>query len=176
MIDTLAPMARSEFDPPWVDLQFALVTVQSTGDQSHLVLECEGAADSLPVGFGLSLERTGWVHDGVEGEDRIWSDWGRCEIFSTGAASDRLAGLLARLFGHEGPRSFVERLPCDIVLLTSDPTRLDSSYCRTKLFVGEADDEEGQVFINFDVPNRRVELREKDPDFRLALLRELTVQ
>ena len=174
MIDALAPMSQSEFNPPWADLQFEIVSADWAEDPARLVIACSAEVENSEVGFGIEVRRDGWNRIDTDHE-QIWFDWGRGTLFSTGQASDRLIDLLADIFELEQGQEFISRLDCDIVLLNSDPPSLMSRRCMSKFFLGEADDNEGQVFVNWDVEGGRVELREKDPDFRNALVRELTV-
>jgi len=174
VIDALAPMSQPDFDPPWVDLQFEIRSAQWSKNPSRLIIDCVALADHSEVGFGIEIHRDGWNRVTTD-EEQVWFDWGKGAFHSTGEPSNSFVGLLAALFGIQTPQKFVSRLECDVVLLCGNPDMLDSAKCQSKFFLGEAGDDEGQVFVNWDAANGRVEFREKDPEFRVALLRELTV-
>ena len=164
---------RADENSVWFDLAFDITAARELPEDRRLSIEVRGESDNEVAGFGVELERLGWRRD--QFSDDIWFDWGRGAIFSLGAESDYFAEILTSLIGDGLPGRFVDRRECDVVLLNGDPDRIMTDYCRSKFFLGEADDDEAQVFMNFDLPSGLCEFREKDLDYRKNLLQHLVV-
>ena len=158
--------------PSWVDLAFDIAEARTDARSGRLAIVAHAATADGTAGFGVEYDRVGWCRDQVSSD--IWFDFGTASLFSLGAESDRFATLLSQLMGDGDSRRFVARADCDAVLINSDPERMMEQYCSSKLFIGPEDDE-AQVFINFDIPAGLCEFREKDPWFRVNLLRLLAV-
>jgi hypothetical protein len=155
---------------PWFHYGFDIVDAHVT-DQDRLHIVANAAVRDAVAGFGLEFERSGWRRDQVSAD--IWFDWGRGSLFSIGEESDVFARFLSREIGDGNEGRFVEMVETDVVMLNSRPDAMLTEWCYTKFFLGEDEDSESQVFINFDVPNGLVEFKEKDLDYRPNLLAEL---
>jgi hypothetical protein len=160
-------------DAPWFDLAFDVTDAREISTPARLRIEALADAGNEIAGFGVEYDRSGWQRDQVSAD--IWFDYGRGAIFSLGAESDAFACFLAREIGEGGDGRFVARIETDVVLINSDPEAMLTAPCRSKFFLGEDDQSEAQVFVNFDLPSRLVEFREKDLDYRTNLLRELVI-
>lgn len=154
----------------WFHYAFDIADARVT-EQDWLRLHAQAGVSGDVVGFGLEFERSGWERDQVSAD--IWFDHGRGRVFSTGAESDVFASFLSREIGDGNDDRFVGLIETDVVMLNSRPEAMLTEWCYTKFFLGEPDDSESQVFINFDVPNGLVEFKEKDLDYRPNLLAEL---
>jgi hypothetical protein len=87
-----------------------------------------------------------------------------------------LVGALDSLFETGlGLRRMRPRVECSAISIGQDPTRVSSERMRIKLFFEhEADDAtEAECFLLIDVPAGRIELREKDSDYRAQLVKAL---
>ena len=149
------------------------ITEARISERGWLHIEAKAFAEGTVAGFGLEFEQSDWQHDQVHKE--IWFDYGRGAIFSLGAESDRFASFLSYELGVGHAARFVEMIETDVVMINSFPEAMLTKRCNTKFFFGDDDDSESQVFINFNVPQSLVEFREKDLDFRPALVRQLVV-
>ena len=62
------------------------------------------------------------------------------------------------------------------ISLEGNPEMVKNSPARLKLFFGWEEGSEtpyGELFLNLDLPNRILELNEKDPEYRSAILAAL---
>jgi hypothetical protein len=60
------------------------------------------------------------------------------------------------------------------ISLEGTPAKLADGPVKLKLFYETDKDEDlAELFLNIDVPKSRVELREKDPEYRAAIVRAL---
>ena len=165
--------SSSEADAPWFDLAFDITDTREVSAPDRLCIHALADTGNGIAGFGVEYDRSGWQRDQVNAD--VWFDYGRGAIFSLGAESDAFARFLTGLIGEGGEGRFVGRIETDVVLINSDPEAMLTSRCHSKFFLGEPDDSEAQVFVNFDLPGGLVEFREKDLDYRDNLLRELVV-
>ena len=161
-------------DAPWLDLAFDITDAREISAPNRLRIEAMADTGKEIAGFGVEYDRSGWQRDQVSAD--IWFDFGRGAIFSLGAKSDAFASFLTKAFGETGEARFVDRIETDVVLINSAPHAMLTEPCRSKFFFGDADEAEAQVFINFDLPSGSCEFREKDLEFRPALLQTLVVQ
>ena len=101
---------------------------------------------------------------------------GKILLRSDGQITTNFAQLLAQLYKH--PQSKF-RVPAEIqtsaVTLEGDAARLQTEPVKFKLFHGEEDGAPDyfEMFLNLDVPHHVVEFAEKDPDYRMPILRSL---
>jgi hypothetical protein len=163
------PEITSETEEGFVDLVFAITQseVNSDGTASFLA---QGLHRGETVGLKVLL-RPPWK-EGALGEG-ITTFQGRVNYESTGEESDRLVQILGELYQSPvRPRSMRK----DVILFTGitlegDPRALTSRPVKIKLFV-ESEDENRymELYTNIDVQGRRLEIREKDPDYRDAVM------
>lgn len=95
---------------------------------------------------------------------------------SVGGESDGLLRVLDELYGTEcAPAAMAKLTDFACVSLSGDPRELRNGPVRAKLFF-EAEDQEGnaELYVNVDLAANRLEIREKDPDDRAAIVRALT--
>ena len=169
----ISPDSPSAADAPWLNLEFDITDAREISAPDRLRIEATADAGNGVAGFGVEYDRSGWQRDQVSAD--IWFDFGRGAIFSLGAKSDAFACFLTEAIGEGGEARFVGRIETEVVLINSDPDAMLTSPCRSKFFLGDTDDSEAQVFVNFDLPCRLLEFREKDLDYRGNLLRELVI-
>jgi hypothetical protein len=99
---------------------------------------------------------------------------------SVGAESDALVRTLDELYGTKAPpRAMARMTDFACVTLGGDPRELAKGPLHAKLFLegeGEGEEVEGyaELYTNVDLAKRRVEIREKDPEYRAAIVRALT--
>jgi hypothetical protein len=175
---------------PWCDLAFDLVEVEVVGKKPWFGKDgrlVRGVAKaSTPrgeIGFAFETAPIGAWSPSKSGS--FTAAWGKVAIRSIGEPTDRLLSEYEAWW--ELPASgaaAVDELWCQAVLLSETPDALVQRPSNIKLFfqgAGDADaveediDEDsepfdyGELYFNFDVPARRAQLREKDPDYREAV-------
>ena len=101
--------------------------------------------------------------------------WGSGAVRSIGLESDALLTTLAELYGQSvPPRPMRLETRVAIVGLADDPRLLPNRPTRMKLFFESEDpDDYAEVYVNVIGPEGRIELHEKDPEYRKPLVRAL---
>lgn len=100
-------------------------------------------------------------------------------LLRAGSESDRLFNCLAALYGLQGgDRRMIEQGLFTGIALHQPPVDMDKEAVRLKLFghdsEGDRTEDYHESFFNIDLPNGLVFWNEKDPDYREALLRDLS--
>jgi hypothetical protein len=158
---------------PYFEYAFDITRAEEAGNPARLRIEALAESKDGVAGFGVEFDRSGWRRDQVYAD--IWFDYGTGSLFSLGVESDAFARFLSAELGDGRQCRFVDRLAVDVAMLNSDPDKMMTEPCRSKFFLGDSDETEAQVFINFDLSRGTVEFREKDLDYRESLLDQLVV-
>lgn len=122
-----------------------------------------------------------WVRDWMEplswdGEKPVCSAYrGGVLLRSQGARSDRFLKALAKGYQHQGVvRAMRSEVPATAIVLDAD-----AGSAKIKLFFNDREeDDEGmyaELFLNIDAAGRRIELAEKDPEYRQGVMGSLGV-
>jgi len=92
-----------------------------------------------------------------------------------GEATINLLHLQAKLYGHPVQTfELPKEIPLTAATLGGDPDKLRDEAVKLKVFHGgdeEGDPQYFELFVNFHLDEGYVELAEKDPDYRLGVLR-----
>jgi hypothetical protein len=166
------PGSLSEADG-FVDIDLPLTRV--AGTESSSVYDCQGRVGSVTIGFSVCLGQD-WSEQQLEGTEATVF-WGQGELRSLGEISDSLVGLLALKYGNNSysERAMVKRASAQVVCLGGDPTTTPRQSLKMKFFFNTDDEKRyAEVFVNLELDNAVVQLHEKDPGYRLPLLRSLT--
>lgn len=102
--------------------------------------------------------------------------WGNANIISVGAESDAFINQVAKLYGVNGAvKKFKNKIPAQVVGLANDPRKMDSMPIKMKFFLSPDADESlySEIFINIDLKKKVLEFNEKDPEYRLPLVRSI---
>lgn len=112
----------------------------------------------------------------LEGGGALQLAWSTLELRSIGPESDSLLRALADVYGRPAPDGpFVGAFLCDAVYLGDDPASIDEQAVRIKIFTGQGDEPDyAEVFVNIDLAAFRLEIAEKDEEYRAPLVRSLT--
>ncbi len=126
------------------------------------------------VGFKVRLEAS-WERQELEGGAIEELYWGRAEISSIGAESDRFLELLDQLYGKNiSARKMRDRVPFLAVSLSGNPICLEQSPVKMKLFFeSEVEERDADFYLNIDNQARLVEFHEKDTDYRRGVVLSL---
>ena len=165
-------LVQDEEESGFVDLDLRLVRLEARPDGTFFA-EGRGRHGGRRLGFALELGAK-WEATPI-GESENFFYWGSGSVRSIGVESDALLATLAELYEvsvgsrHMGPATRVA-----VVGLADDPRLLAEKPTHMKLFF-ESDDPQrhAEVFVNVIAAERRIELHEKDPEYRQPLLRAL---
>ena len=174
------PELHASGEEGWYDCAFAVERAWVTGDGDRALRAAAthgGERVALDVVVGREWTRVDF------GPDVPVSGWrGVVRLRSAGPESDRFVAALDRLYGAgRAPGAMAPEVAFTGISLQGDPRALTVAPAKIKLFFepdGEPDDEEYQAryaeaYLDVDLAARRLELNEKDEDYRGALVRAL---
>lgn len=168
------PQITSDQEEGFQDLVFALsdYSVGRAGDQK---LRATGRHSTQIVAFDVRLGPE-WNERPLEGVDvQLYA--GSVTLSAVGPESDALVSAVDDLYGtHLSPEKMRRQTEFAALSLEGHPKKLESGPCKLKLFF-ESEDENryAEVYLNIDLAGSRVELAEKDEEYRRPLLLALTV-
>lgn len=167
------PEVTSEEEEGFHDLVFYLSEHKRLPDGSQSI-RGSGTHKGRALGFEAVLGPT-WKSGSIGGGIPIVTYQGIVTYRATGPDSDAFVQALDELYGTKvAPAAMAREIRFAAISLEGDPRHLDKGPVKIKLFF-EADDEEryAELFTNIDLSSRRVEVREKDQGYRLALVKAL---
>jgi hypothetical protein len=170
----LQDVTASSNDEDFMDLDFRLMRARTLKDGTF-VAAGRGQHKGAAVGFEVAIGAL-WDERVIgEEDDSLVLYWGRVQLLSAGAESDVLVQSLDELYETGlGAKRMRARSECLAVGLGNDPRRAASQRTCMKLFLHEDDSERyAEVYLNVDVPSDRIELHEKDPEYRRNVVRGL---
>ncbi len=167
---TKPPEVTSETDEGFQDLVFWLEEHEKERDGSHRI-RASGTHKGKKVGFEILLAPK-WS----EGMNTpITSRVGTVKYRAIGSDSDALVGVLDELYETKlSPKNMAKEIEFNAVTLEGHPRELANGPVKIKLFFEpESPDDYVELFTNIDLPARRVEVREKDMEYRPAVIKAL---
>lgn len=165
------PEITSDTESGFCDLLFAPASHSVRPDGSQTVV-ARGVHHGLEVGFSIELSPA-WEPFEI---DVLTPPYlGQVTLIADRPHSDRLLSALDGLYGvNEHPCAMAERVSCTTFALDGYPPSLRRKRINLKLFVeSEHDAALAEVFLNIDLRARRIELRERNIDYRRALVHAL---
>lgn len=167
------PEIASEAEEGFQDLVFAVRTHATQHDGIRLIT-ASGQAQGEPVEFAFQLGPS-WEGGAVKSVD-VPMFRGAVTVRSTGPASDRLLKVMDVLYDtHLAPAGMATSTEFAAISLAGNPGDLQAGPVKMKLFF-ESEDEEryAELYLNVDLKASRIELHEKDPEYRKAVIRALS--
>jgi hypothetical protein len=157
----------------WVDLGFGLVGKPRSADD--LIALTVGARHAeTDVGFNVVLPKS-WEYEEQENMPGIGSYVG-IALAAVRPQSDDFLKALATVYGIEVPPRMADFTELNAVSLEGNPENVLTEKIALKIFFG-AHPEFGipyaEAYLNLDVPNGIVQLHEKDPEYRKAIVEGL---
>jgi hypothetical protein len=162
---------------PWCDMTFDLVKRSVEGSRGLLgpdrrALSGTAMASTTrgDIGFAFELEPVDrWR---AQENDGLHTEWGCITLRSIGEPTDRLVEQYRDWFGLDGESKAAAMLTAPAVVIGGSAARFDKDKLHTKLFLHHENDETtyAEIFLNIDVPSARVELKEKDEEYRPRLV------
>jgi len=170
------PEIASQSDTAWHDLTFRIQQLGNHpdgGQQLRAAGSYRGARVAIEVLLGPA-----WKEGRLGSGTSLVVYSGRVTIGSLGEPSDRFLTAVDQLYGtKQHVRKMGAKTEFTAMSLGGDPTHLRTAPVKLKLFF-ESDDESryAEFYLNINVGAGTVELAEKDPDYRPAIVRALTAR
>ena len=168
------PEITSESDTGWHDLVFRIQSAGSVSDGSQL-LRVAGTYHGTPVSLDVFLAPT-WKEGQLASNVPLVTYRGMVGLRSLGVQSDRLLVVIDELYGTaQHPRRMRPQTDFTGISLEGDPRHLKAGATKIKLFF-ESEDEKryAELYLNIDLRAAKLELAEKDPDYRAPIVRALS--
>jgi hypothetical protein len=170
---TYPPEVTSETEEGFHDLLFLIDkhTVLPDGSQS---IRVSGVHRGKRVALELVLGPS-WRAGSLGKDIPLTTYQGYVMYRSVGPDSDLLLRMLDHLYGTKlNPLSMAKETRFTCLTLGGDPRKLANGRVDAKLFYESgAQGDYAEIFTNIDLGARRVEIREKDPDYRSPIVRAL---
>ena len=162
----------------FVDIYLTIIN-ETTTDTSHIYI-AKGLYNGKIVGFQFDVKSN--MINGITSEGEINTKEGfnrnAVKIASLGQESDEFLKGLAELYKISTKRVFTKsKISTTAFSLNQNTADLNKgNYYKFKLFFNEDGDEEtyAELFFNIDTDKNIIELHEKDPDYRIPLIRAFT--
>jgi hypothetical protein len=167
------PEVTSEAEEGFFDLVFTIVDHGKNPDGSQLI-QARGTHKGVPLGLAVWLGPQ-WKKGRFSTEVKLTTHTGVVAFRSSGPESDALLQTLDRLYGtKQDPKSMAPETSFTGLSLQGEPAQLDRGLVKIKMFFESKDDKlYAELFTNIDLKERKLWIREKDPDYRLPLVRVL---
>lgn len=174
--DKLRQIDVSE-DQDFVDLQLTITKNWNDENLNHII-QAKGLWGKETVGIEVSFRRDmklGIVNTEVD-KKRFYREG--INFYSIGDLSDNFTKALSALFKTEGTSfRMIETVGSTAFVLSGQPEYFEEEYIKTKIFFDDTNEKEhyAEWYVNIDLKNRILELREKDQEYRKNILNMLTI-
>ena len=168
------PEISNPADTGWHDLTFRIQHVGRLPDGTQLV-RAAGSHRGVPVAFAVLLG-SAWKAGSLGPNLPTYT--GTVTVRSLGAPSNQLLRALDEIYGtRRHAQTMRPRTEFSVITLEGDPRRLSAGPVKLKLFF-ESDDgtQYAELYLNIDRGQSTLELAEKDPDYRAAIVRALSAR
>ncbi|MDZ4695089.1 MAG: hypothetical protein SGI86_08050 [Deltaproteobacteria bacterium] len=165
------PELTVDTEPGFADLTFA-VSIARSDPVRHYI----GTAQHGGVEVALSAELHGpWIAGRLDHDVNLVVYRGRVDLIRTDDRSDNFVRVMDGLYGTGfGALKMTNRIALLAVSLAGDPAHPELGLVKLKLFHGdEKSDGYAEAYFNLDVGGLKMQLREKDPKYRVAMVRAL---
>jgi hypothetical protein len=161
-------------DGGFADLALAIQSVEE-GPEGYTTVTARGLSRRTVVGLKVSFrngmkpgftgsapDRTAFAEDGI-----VYS--------SIGPESDALLKAMAQLYRVDAPAKFAPRVGAVSIALKGDPANLRREAVNFKVFFNAKGGEAryAELYTNLDLPGKRLELLEKDTEYRAQVVKAL---
>lgn len=183
---------RTKTENDFIDFDFDISNVfkQKTenGDE-YISIEAEASYENEKVSLMFAIKSEGEMemkcHEQAEGEEEkevLYSmPTGVLYFVSNGKESDAFIKIMASLYEVQAKHDKMHKqTPSFCVSLTSDISEIKNEVIKLKCFFNdgnfEGDDEEiyAEIYVNIDLPNKHIQIAEKDMDYRYNIIKSLT--
>ncbi len=166
------PKGKLSVADGFVDIDLPISKTESSFDKPVSIV-ARGKIKGSVVGFAVDIDSE-WAENPIEDTDASFY-WGKAHLRSIGADSDSFSRLLAGLYQLPcaEPR-MPARIDVGVVGLANDPRLLKTNPTKMKLFFNvDSEENYAEVFLNIDFKSGVLQFHEKDPEYRIPLLRAL---
>ena len=176
-LPNLAPESESE---GWVDLTLAARRVRQP-PEGKLIISAAGRYANAVAGFRVTVPaviNAGLILDDKDDISSVETVPGGFIIERDGPAGDVFVRALAAFYGSpKQPRGMQPAIVATVINLCEKSQAVLLEVVKTKLFFNDTgpETEYAECYLNFDLPNGRVEFHEKAPEYRGPLLRALAI-
>ncbi|MDM1296252.1 hypothetical protein HX021_18360 [Sphingobacterium sp. N143] len=163
-------------DEDFVDLRLTVTKYWRDEFQNHTI-RAKGLWGKEMVGFELSFRpdmKLGIVNTDVD-KTRFYQEG--INFHSIGVLSDNFVSALNILLTTDKtPMKMVSRIASTTFVLSGEPSYFEDEYIKTKIFfnISGKKDRYAEWYVNVDLKNNILELREKDPAYRRNIINILT--
>jgi hypothetical protein len=167
------PEITAELEEGLVDLVLGLQEHRLNDDGSQTI-RAAGLHKGSRVGFDLILA-SGWKKAREDKDVPLQIHTGAVSFRRVGSESDAFLQALDELYGTKvRPEAMASETPFTGASLEGDPANVATGPVKIKLFYEKGGEGSyAELFANIDLRARRVEVREKDSDYRAQIVRAL---
>lgn len=160
----------------FVDLGFAIRARETLPDGSQ-ALHAYGVHHGREVGITVILG-TQWKAGSLGANVPLVTYRGTVTYRSLGTPSDALLQILDQLYGTKlQPAAMRPTTTFTAISLGGEPADLAKGPAKIKLFFeSDAEDRYAELYTNIDLANGVLQIHEKDPEYRLALIKALQAE
>jgi hypothetical protein len=171
--ETPLPEITSESEEGFRDFVLAIEEYDKLSDGSQKLL-ASGTHNGKKVSIEIDLI-AGWNSGAPDPNVPIATFRGTVTYRSVGSESDLLLQVMDELYGtKQAPKAMSKATEFAAISLEGDPTNLAKGPVKIKLFFeSDRDDAYAELFTNIDLRAQKVYIREKDEEYRTAIIRAL---
>jgi hypothetical protein len=166
-------VTSEEEDPDFRDLVFYIQDYKKLPDGSQS-MHCAGTYKGKPLGLEVILS-PGWKAGSLDKNIPLVIYSGIATYRSIGTNSDAFIQTLDELYGTKlNPKTMSATTQFTGMSLEGDPRDLDTGPVRIKRFFDTGNqDDYAEFYTNIQLGNHWLEIGEKDPDYRLPIIKAL---
>lgn len=157
----------------FIDLALFIEDHQRQPDGTQII-RAAGKHNSQPIRLEIVLGAS-WKSGSLDEKIPLVVYQGTVTFRSLGTESDNLVRMLDEVYGTKlNPTAMKQQTRFTAMTLGGDPRDLSKGPVKVKLFF-ESDNEKeyAELFTNIDLSKHRLEINEKDPDYREAIVQSL---
>jgi hypothetical protein len=161
--------------PGWYDVSFPILEekpIIEDGKRWGVALLIGGVFDGQKVAMALAISDE-WEEAKLTPPPPFKSYASSVLFGRVGKSSDRLVRGLANVYRQPSADLIArDEMEFDAISLAKDPRPIGSTPISAKVFVqGKGDEEYGEFYLDVDWKARVVKIKEKDPEYRAAILK-----
>jgi hypothetical protein len=167
------PELAVQSEPGMRDLSFAITDYRPTPDGIQRLI-VRGRFQGAPVEMKIALHPD-WREQTLE-VPGLKAFKGIVEFQSMGPGSDALIRAIDASYETRlNPKRFVESTTVSALSIEGTPQAVNAGPTKLKLFFeGSSDQNYAEAYLHIDLSKARLELREKDPQYRARIVRTLS--
>lgn len=162
----------------FVDMQLTITKYWQDENKNH-ICQVKGLWQNDTVGFEIAFRpdmRLGII-DGDIDKTRFYKEG--VNFYSIGKLSDNFIRALIGLYKMDiQPLKMVDKIETMAFVLGGQPEYFDSEFVKTKVFLDDTDEKGlyAEWYVNIDLNNTILELKEKDSGYRENIINMLTIK